>query len=237
MIKILFLLLSVHIFAEDIHRLEFPEIPDHVFTIDVVDREEGIVFLKASKKSETGLEIISKVPLELVNVKYCFSPRNDTYSIDERIYQISENKYAIGVNLYHSGSGSRVSLEMKQLQLFHLGSEGIQKIFATDLFNECCRWCSNAIKPSCGSWSDSEVHEADFYVSRWVTNGFFNLDVYATKITTEVNSSWEGEPDKYYEKKSFTHRKLNIYKWNGVKYVSDHPSSGRAGEIESSEAP
>lgn len=172
-IILMFFSIPLHAFS-DIHQVEFATISEHIFTIDVVDQEEGTVFLNASKKLENGLQTICKVPIE--HETYMSSWRA-TYHIDKTIYRIGENIYAIGIIISNSCRGSGADVTIEKLQLFKLESNQLKKVFSETLSESHQQWCCFEDERSISN----EESKATLTISSEMTGGHYNLVLCTTK--------------------------------------------------------
>lgn len=220
MFKFLFLLsLSFHAFA-DIHQLELACIPGHVFTIDVADREEGIVFLTASKRIEAGMQMINKIQLEHEKDSGMSSicPWYAQYNLDDTIYCTSENDYAIGVRCSNHCRGSGEFNEITELSLYQLNPEGLKKIFTGLVGKEKHQWYLGDET----QWHHNDKSEGCVRFSSEITKNHYNLVLTTKKDILEYES--------YYEDGSVNSRKelimiklaqtkLETFSWDGSKYI------------------
>lgn len=197
----------------DVQQFEYTSLPNHVFAIEVVDREEGIVFLTASQKLESGLKILSKIALDDVELHHWYA----VYNLEDTPYRISEKDYAIGVQCSNHSRGTGEDSGTIQLTLYHLRLDGLTKIFVGIINNENHQraWGEETFSTS------SKESNSSLSLSSEMTQNHYNL-VVTTKIDTS-KASYNHDGIKISDSPiydiSTSETATETFVWDGSKYV------------------
>lgn len=204
--------LLLFLFTMSLYSHPFDCIPNYVFTIEKLDYENKIVFLNALKKTETGLQTIDKVRINHPRFFWC--PIGFECKIDDTIYRIAEDEYAIGVNVYDSSPGTGGGSEIQQLQLFQFKSNALKNIFSGTLRKNVCMYGHDKK----GMGGTEEISEATLAISPNLTLGYYDL-VLTTKehISHETYDAEDGFYNHVHSNSTTTNR-TEAYAWDGDSY-------------------